>query len=32
MFIPIADMIYVILKRIINGKVPLYPDKYSLTS
>ena len=30
MFIPIADMIYVILKRIINGKVPLYPDKTHL--
>ena len=30
MFIPIADMVYVILKRIINGKVPLYPDKTHL--
>ena len=27
MFIPIADMIYVIFNRIIRGKVPLYPDK-----
>ena len=30
MFIPIADMVYVIFKRIINGKNPLYPDKTHL--
>ena len=30
MFIPITDMVYVIFKRIINGKVPLYPDKTHL--
>ena len=30
MFIPIADMVYVILRRIMNGKVPLYPDKTHL--
>ena len=30
MFIPIADMIYVIFNRIIKGKVPLYPDKTHL--
>lgn len=30
MFIPISDMVYVILKRIINGKIPLYPDKTHL--
>lgn len=30
MFIPIADMIYVIFNRILNGKAPIYPDKTHL--
>ena len=30
MFIPIADMIFVIFNRLINGKLPFYPDQTHL--